>query len=345
LYIKIVYKKYIENLGILIKLKPFFSCQSKINSNPKQVLRMSSPVVVPVVVVPEVEVAKVVRPRKPTLPAKFQKVLVTGYHFLNILSELGLLNGDVKLAQDAVKMYSSIEDQTVFYEKFLVDFKSAQKEMKKLIVAHNKPPKAPRKPRAPKEPKEGETAEPKKVGRKKNTVKIVNDAKPDDIISQLVSIGTSEHGGAAAEPAPVKVPAKRGRKPKAAAAEAPVVQDTIPAPVVEEAAAPAVVPAAEKKPRKNAKKEAPAPVVAEVAAPAPVVAEKKPRKNAKKEAPAPVPEPAASQDEDDGDELVTREYVINGVQVLVDEDNNVYHFTTHEQIGTFDQANAAIVPL
>ena len=312
---------------------------------------MSSPVVVPVVVVPEVEVTKVVRPRKPTLPAKFQKVLVTGYHFLNILSELGLLNGDIKLAQDAVKMYSSIDDQTVFYEKFLEDFKPAQKEMKKLIVAHNKPPKAPRKPRAPKEPKEGETAEPKKVGRKKNTVKIVNDAKPDDIISQLVSIGTSEQGGAAADPAPAKVPAKRGRKPKAAATEAPVVQDTIPAPVVEEATAPAaaVVPAAaDKKPRKNAKKEAVVPVVAE-AAPAPVVAEKKPRKNAKKEAPAPapvpVPEPAASQDEDDGDDLVTREYVINGVQVLVDEDNNVYHFTTHEQIGTFDQANASIVPL
>jgi hypothetical protein len=149
----------------------------------------------------------------------------------------------------------------------------------------------------------------KKAGRKKAAVTVVNDSQSDNIIDQLVSIGTAQ----TAEPA--AAPAKRGRKPKATVA-APA-EPVVVAPVVAEK---------EKKPRKTTtKKEKTAPVVEE---------------------PKPTPEPVVTADqEDDDDELVTREYILNGKQILVDEENNAYDFNTHEPIGTFDALNSKLIPL
>jgi hypothetical protein len=267
---------------------------------------------------------KVARPRKPVLSGKFLKFQVFGLDFVNKLAEKGLLSGDVKLAQDTLHIFSSVDEQTEFYQDFLDNFKTTSKDLRKLVLLHNKPVKAPRAKKADKltnddlldmdiiqeddttaQPTPETTSTvvaPKKRGggRKKNPVAVVNVTNSDDIIAQLVSIGTTAD--------PVVVP--------------PVVQEAPPA----------------KKTRKTK---------ADPTSNDPPVKKGRAKKNSN-----PTPNHNPTQpvlthnlplDDDDDDELVTREFLLNGTQILVDDDNNVYDFNSHLPLGKLDLINSRII--
>jgi len=269
---------------------------------------------VPAVPVPVVqsdsEEKKEVKPRKPTLSAKYVKFVVFGYSVVNALVAAGLVSDEqVDEAYAQIKLMDSVEDQTAFYTGFVENLSASGKAMKKFVNDKKKPPKEPkvRKPRAKKaesdaEPKEKKPrakkvkAEPEpesesekepevkaKKPRAKKSVTVESDANVD-LISNLVNAAQADP-----IPAPVDVPApapKAKKEPKAKE------------------------PKAAKEPKTKAKKEVPAP------APVPV---------------APVLE-AEEEDDDDDEVIQTRETVIDGETFLIDQDGNLYDAESHEFI-------------
>lgn len=285
----------------------------------------------------EVVVAqKVARVKKPSLPAKYSKFMSFGFWFLN---KMEATVRDQLFPE--IKLFSSIEEQSAFFQSYLDEASASNKIMRKTITAFHKPPKV----RA--EKKSRKTSKPVA-------------AASDDLIEKLIA---EANGDAAPAPAATEEKAKKSKKSK------------------EEGGAPTEEkPKKEKKvadkPKKEKKtKEAPAEVVAEPAepvattdAPAPEVTaptekpkkekkaaakkteegatEEKPKKE--KKAPAakkstkkeetPAPEPLQQAPADDSDEIQTRIVTIEGgKQYLIDQDYNLYDINTHEEIGKFDQ--------
>jgi hypothetical protein len=110
---------------------------------------------------------KEVKPRKPTLSAKYTKFIVFGYSMVNALVAAGLVSDEqIDAAYAQIKLMDSVEDQTAFYAGFLENLSASGKAMKKFVADKKKPPKAPkaakeRKPRAKSEPKAPKTKEAK----------------------------------------------------------------------------------------------------------------------------------------------------------------------------------------
>jgi hypothetical protein len=252
--------------------------------------------------------AKEVKPRKPTLSAKYTKFVVFGYSMVNALVAAGLIPEDqVDAAYAQIKLMDSVEDQTAFYSGFLENLSASGKAMKKFVNDKKKPPKEPkvpkeRKPRAkkadtdaePKAPKEkkprakkeakvesdSEPKEPKeKKPRAKKSVSVESDANLD-LISNLVNAAQADP-----IPAPVDAPAEAPKAKKEPKAKEPKA----------------------KEPKAKAKKEEPAPVVDLT----------------------PVLEAEAEDDEDD-EVIQTRETVIDGETFLVDQEGNLYDPESHE---------------
>jgi hypothetical protein len=247
---------------------------------------------------------KEVKPRKPTLSAKYTKFVVFGYSMVNALVATGIIPEDqLDSAYAQIKLMESVEDQTAFYSNFLENLSASGKAMKKFVNDKKKPPKEPkvRKPRAkkadsdaePKAPKEkkprakkeakaeseseSETKKEKKPKAKKS-VTVESDANVD-LISNLVNAAQADP-----IPAPVEAPAEAPKAKKESKAKEPK---------------------AAKEPKPKAKKEAPAPVVE--------------------------PTPALEAEDDDDDEVIqTRETVIDGETFLVDQEGNLYDPETHE---------------
>jgi hypothetical protein len=283
----------------------------------------------------EVVVAqKVARVKKPSLPAKYSKFMSFGFWFLN---KMDATVRDQLFPE--IKLFSSIEEQSAFFQSYLDEASASNKIMRKTITAFHKPPKV----RA--EKKSRKTSKPVA-------------AASDDLIEKLIA----EANGDAAAPAPTEEKPKKSKKSTKKTEEGG-------APTEEK-------PKKEKKvadkPKKEKKtKEAPAEVVAEPVATtdAPVEAEvtaptEKPKKEKKaaakkteegateekpkkeKKAPAAkkstkkeetVPEPAQQAPADDSDEIQTRIVTIEGgKQFLIDQDYNLYDINTHEEIGKFD---------
>jgi antigen KI-67 len=245
---------------------------------------------------------KEVKPRKPTLSAKYTKFVVFGYSMVNALVAAGIIPEDqLDSAYAQIKLMESVEDQTAFYSNFLENLSASGKAMKKFVNDKKKPPKEPkvRKPRAkkadsdaePKAPKEKKPrakkeakaeseseSEPKKEKkpRAKKSVTVESDANVD-LISNLVNAAQADPIPAPVD-APAEAPTKAKKEPK---------------------------PKAVKEPKAKAKKEAPAPVVE--------------------------PTPALEAEDDDDDEVIqTRETVIDGETFLVDQEGNLYDPETHE---------------
>jgi hypothetical protein len=106
---------------------------------------------------------KEVKPRKPTLSAKYTKFIVFGYSVVNALVAAGLVSDEqIDAAYAQIKLMDSVEDQTAFYSGFLENLSASGKAMKKFVADKKKPPKEPkaakeRKPRAKSEPKATKT--------------------------------------------------------------------------------------------------------------------------------------------------------------------------------------------
>jgi hypothetical protein len=177
---------------------------------------MSSPQVQNTIVAAPVKEKK---PRKPTLAAKYSKVVIANYSIIQMLKSKGLLTDEaVETAYSEVKLFDSVEDQSAFYESFIDSLKDTGKTMKKFVTQRLKPPKA---PRAKKETKP----------RAKKETKVVDDTKLD-VVAQLVEAANApmspprETQVHLAPDAPKKAKKPRAKKEKVAAIpldlEAPV---------------------------------------------------------------------------------------------------------------------------
>ena len=273
-------------------------------------------------------------PKKPSLPAKYSKFLSFGFWFAS------RLESDTRdVFYQHFKLFSSLEDQTEFFQTYLDEASTSNKIMRKTIANHNKPVKtrAPKASRKPSKPVAAET---------------------DDLIAKLVADANGEP--IATTPAPEKQ--KKTRKPKSDNTDekpkkekkSKKVVETVSEPVsesvvepvseslVESVSEPVVEPVSES-------------VVEPVSEPAiePVVAKKttkpktekvekpkvdkaeKPKKVKKdKTEPLPItPEPVAEEDNSIQTRIVTMK---DGGKFLMDSDNNLYDINSHEHIGTYN---------
>jgi len=278
---------------------------------------MSSPINNQIVAASPVAEKKVKAPRKPTLSAKYSKLLVANYSMIQMLSAKGLLSDEaVETAYSAIKLFDSIEDQTAFYEASIEGSKATSKTMKKFVTQRLKPPKAPRAKKAKKEVDPNAQPKAKKPRTKKET-KVAKDTE-QDIVAQLVEAANAPMTPIGSPPAvPVEPPvvAKKARKPRAKKA------DAVATAVAEDI-------------------NAAAPAAAEVKAPK----EKKPRaKKVKATTPVPAPVEAVANDESEDEEIHTQEITIGNKTFLIDTENNLYSVDTHDQVGTFDSDTNEVV--
>jgi hypothetical protein len=249
-------------------------------------------------------------PRKPTLPAKYQKFMVFGFSLLRSLQESGVLSDEAleSAYSDQLKLFGALDDQTAFYQGFLDGCSAQTKVMKKFVADRNKPP---RKTRAKKEVDPDAPKKERKPRAKKETT-VVSDAA-SNVIAELTSAALApEPSVTVTETKPkddAKPKAKAGRKPKTATA--PVVAvDTIPPSIT-------TVSSTDAKPKKETK---------------PKATKKDTKPKASKKDDTPVVATAAQDDHDDDDEdvILTRETVIDGKPFLIDQHNNLYDPASHE---------------
>ena len=279
-------------------------------------------------VVTETEVkAKAPRVKKPTLSAKYSKFLVFGYGLVQSLQAQGVLTDEgVEAAYGELKLLSSVEDQSQFYESVLDQSKETGKVMRKYVTQRLAPPKAPRarKPRAKKEATANdatkEKPEKKSVARTKKAVRVESDAS-NDIVAELVDAANAEPVVSAEEKKAAK---EAEKKAKADAKEA-------------EKKAKADAKEAEKKAKAEAKEKA------KVDAKAAQEAEQKAKVETKVE--APVAAAASIEDDEEDEEIHTQEIDINGKTYLIDNENHLYSCVTHDEIGKYDASAKSIIAI
>jgi hypothetical protein len=248
-----------------------------------------------------------------------------------------------------LKLFSTIEDQSAFFQTYLDDASASNKIMRKTVAAFHKPPKV----RAEKKSRKSS----KPVA-----------AESDDLIAKLIADANGSTEPASGD-APVQEKPKKSRKSTKKTEEPATTSDVVAAdaPVEEKpkkatkkstkkaedpvtttqpVAADEPVQEKPKKATKKSTKKAEEPVAPTTDAPvadAPV--QEKPKKATKKstkktEAPvaaaAEAPTEPLAQD-DESDEIQTRIVTIDGgKQYLIDSEYNLYDITSHEQIGKFD---------
>jgi len=284
---------------------------------------MSSPQVQNTIVAAPVKEKK---PRKPTLAAKYSKVVIANYSIIQMLKSKGLLTDEaVETAYSEIKLFDSVEDQSAFYESFIDSLKDTGKTMKKFVTQRLKPPKA---PRAKKETKP----------RAKKETKVVDDTKVD-VVAQLVEAANAPMTPPRETQVEVKAPdaPKKAKKPRAKKEKVAAI------PLELELRLSVNEGLVEVAPVEVAPVEV-APVVVAETAP---VKEKKARKpRAKKEVAPPPPTPPVQEEEEEEDEEIhTQEIVIGDKTYLIDGDNNIYSVETHDHIGTFDNDKNKILEL
>ena len=300
---------------------------------------MSSPIANVEIVAP-----KAPRVKKPALPAKYNKFMSFGFWFLN---KMDATVRDQLFPE--LKLFSTIEDQSAFFQTYLDEASASNKIMRKTVAAFHKPPKV----RAEKKSRKSS----KPVA-----------AESDDLIAKLIADANGSTEPAATTDAPVQEKPKKSRKSTKKTEEPvePVAETGTEAPVEEKPkkatkkstkkaeepvettdAPPAADEPLQEKPKKATKKstkkaEEPVAPTDTPLADAPV--QEKPKKATKKStkkaeepvAPAAAATEAVSQD-DDSDEIQTRIVTIDGgKQYLIDSEYNLYDITSHEQIGKFD---------
>ena len=288
-------------------------------------------------VVTETEVkAKAPRVKKPTLSAKYSKFLVFGYGLVQSLQAQGVLTDEgVEAAYGEMKLLSSVEDQSQFYESVLDQSKETGKVMRKYVTQRLAPPKAPRarKPRAKKEATANdatkEKPEKKSVARTKKAVRVESDAS-NDIVAELVDAANAEPVVSADEKKAAK---EAEKKAKVEAKEA-------------EKKAKAEAKEAEKKAKAEAKEvEKKAKAEAKEKAKVDAKAAKEAEKKANVEAPVAAAAASTEDDEEEGEEIHTQEIDINGKTYLIDNENNLYSCVTHGEIGTYDAESKTIIAI
>jgi len=301
---------------------------------------MSSPIANVEIVAP-----KAPRVKKPTLPAKYNKFMSFGFWFLNKM--------DAPVRDQLfpeLKLFSTIEDQSAFFQSYLDESTASNKIMRKTVAAFHKPPKV----RAEKKSRKSS----KPVA-----------AQSDDLIAKLIADANGSTDAPATDAtAPVQEKPKKATKKSTKKTEEPATTTSDVAPTTDAPAqekpkkstkkstkkaeepvttsdvAPVADAPVEEKPKKATKKstkKAEEPVPTTTDAPvADATVQEKPKKTTKKsskkvEEPVAPTEPVAQ--DDDSDEIQTRIVTIDGgKQYLIDSEYNLYDINSHEQIGKFD---------
>ena len=132
-------------------------------------------------------VDKVVKEKKPSLPAKYAKFMQFGFFFVSSMKDSGVID-DASAATllERLCTFSSVEQQQEFYQVWLDSAKESNKAMRKAIAAAKKaalPPKV-KKPRAKKvvDPSDPSAdVKPKKPRAKKSD-------KTNDLVDQLSAL-------------------------------------------------------------------------------------------------------------------------------------------------------------
>ena len=172
-------------------------------------------------VIAPVVVDKVVKEKKPSLPAKYAKFMQFGFFFISSMKDAGAID-DASSATllDRLCTFSSVDQQQQFYQAWLDSAKESNKAMRKAIAAAKKaalPPKV-KKPRAKKvvDPSDPSSdVKPKKPRAKKSD-------KVNELVDQLSALALNpspEPSPITAEPSSevsASIPAKkpRAKKPK-----------------------------------------------------------------------------------------------------------------------------------
>lgn len=138
-------------------------------------------------------VDKVVKEKKPSLPAKYAKFMQFGFFFISSMKDAGAID-DASAATllDRLCTFSSVEQQQEFYQVWLDSAKESNKAMRKAIAAAKKaalPPKT-KKPRAKKTDSPSSDEKTKKPRAKKSD-------KTNDLVDQLSAL--------ASQPTPVVI--------------------------------------------------------------------------------------------------------------------------------------------
>jgi len=281
-------------------------------------------VVEPVVAVVEpTVVAPTKAPKKPSLPAKYSKFLSFAFWFASRLEP------DARDAfYQQFKLFSSLEEQTEFFQTYLDEASASNKIMRKTIANHNKPVKtrAPKASRKPSKPVAAET---------------------DDLIATLIADANGEPLAAPVEKQ------KKTRKPKSENTDEkpkktkktktsqpvvePVVEtvvETVSETVVETVSKPVA-----KKTTKPKAEKVEKPKVEKVEKPKAEKVEKP--KKVKKDKTEPLAEPVVETVTEpvaeDDDSIQTRIITMkDGVQFLIDSDNNLYDMNSHDVVGTYN---------
>jgi hypothetical protein len=277
-------------------------------------------------------------PKKPSLPAKYSKFLSFAFWFANRLEP------DARNAEYLqFKLFSSIEEQSEFFQTYLDEASASNKIMRKTIANHNKPVKTrATKARKPSKPLAAET---------------------DDLIATLIA---DANGEPVATVAPIDKP-KKTRKPKTensddkpkktkkTKASEPVVEpvaepvtEPVVEPVAEPVTEPVVEPVAEPVAKKTSKPKAEKPKAEKAEKPKAEKAEKaeKPKKSKKDKtetAIEPVTTDSVTPVEED-DCIQTRIITMkDNTQFLIDSDNNLYDMNSHEVVGTYNPDSESVV--
>jgi len=268
------------------------------------------------------------KPRTPTLPAKFGKFIQFGYWLIqSFKDEDGNFSVDSEDEFiEAIHLYDSVDAQQEFVQDFFDESKDISKSIRKMILdkkrAEAKAAKAAEKaaakpPKEPKAPKEKKVKEPKVKEPKEPKEKVVKEPK-------------------AKEPkAPKEPKAKAPKTVKAEVVAEPVVtEDTVLQPVV-----------VEQKPKKGKAKKAAVDdqFVSEVVSLANAVVstnvDKPKRKYTKKTNNNTIDDTInVSQPE-----LQVDVFEFDGKQFLIDDQQRVFDFHSHDLIGHF--SNDIIIPL
>jgi hypothetical protein len=135
-------------------------------------------------------VDKVVKEKKPSLPAKYAKFMQFGFFFVSSMKDSGVIDDEsAGTLLERLCTFSSVEQQQEFYQVWLDSAKESNKEMRKAIAAAKKaalPPKT-KKPRAKKvvDPSSDPSSEdkPKKPRAKKSD-------KTNDLVDQLSALAS-----------------------------------------------------------------------------------------------------------------------------------------------------------
>jgi len=301
-----------------------------------------APVIVEPVVVEPTVVAPTKAPKKPSLPAKYNKFLSFGFWFI---SQMEPDARDALFAQ--MHLFSSLEEQSAFFQTYLDEASASNKIMRKTIANHNKPVKTrATKARKPSKPLAAQTDDliatliadangeptldaplekPKKTRKPKseNTDDKPKKTKKTEVVTESVeSIASEPVESIASEPLEsiASEPLESIAQPVESLAQ-PVVKKTT-KPKAEKAEKPKVEkPKAEKAEKPNADKP------------------KKDKKDKK-----PVEELPTTDKGEEDDSIQAHIVQLNGSQYLMDFESNLYDIDSHEQIGTYNpDTNSAVI--